>query len=190
MHLVFDIETTGFPKSFKAPVSDLDNWPRMVQIAWLLFDTDGHEIAAHEQIIRPEGFVIPADATRIHGITTEMALEQGIPLPTVLDEVVADLEQASVLIAHNMSFDEKILGSELLRAGRPDLVAKKKRRCTMRGSTDHCKLPGRYGYKWPTLQELHTTLFDESFDEAHRALPDVRACARCYFELRRLGAMP
>lgn len=189
MYLFFDTETTGFPKSFKAPVSDLDNWPRMVQIAWLLFDGEGQELSASEHIVRPEGFTIPAAATKVHGITTEMALERGAPLGSVLDEVVEGLEKAEVLVAHNMSFDEKILGSELLRASHPNVVAKRKRRCTMRESTRYCQLPGRYGYKWPTLQELHGKLFDEDFENAHQALADVRACARCFFELRRLGEM-
>ncbi len=59
----------------------------------------------------------------------------------------------------------------------------------MQATTNYCRLPGPYGYKWPTLQELHMKLFQESFEDAHHALVDVRACARCYFELKRLKAM-
>jgi DNA polymerase III epsilon subunit-like protein len=94
-----------------------------------------------------------------------------------------------LLVAHNMQFDEKILGAELLRAGYPNVVDAKNRRCTMQAATNYCRLPGPYGFKWPTLQELHLKLFNESFDGAHRALVDVRACARCYFELKRLKVM-
>ena len=93
------------------------------------------------------------------------------------------------LIAHNIQFDEKILGAELLRTGCPNLVETKERQCTMQGATNYCRLPGPYGYKWPTLQELYLKLFNERFEGAHRALIDVRACARCYFELRRLKVM-
>jgi DNA polymerase III epsilon subunit-like protein len=57
----------------------------------------------------------------------------------------------------------------------------------MQSSTDFCRLPGRYGFKWPTLQELHGILFGEPMEGAHRALSDVRACARCYGELKRKG---
>ncbi len=88
-----------------------------------------------------------------------------------------------------MAFDEKILGSELLRAGFKNQVEVKQRRCTMQSTTDFCRLPGPYGYKWPTLNELHVKLFRESFSGAHRALVDVRACAKCYFELKRLKIM-
>ena len=189
MYLFFDTETTGIPRNYKAAVSDLQNWPRLVQIAWLLVDDEAQEVASAEYIARPVGFTIPADAARIHGITTEIAAEKGVDLGTLLDAIMADIEKASVLVAHNMAFDEKILGAELLRAGHPDVVEPRKRLCTMQGATDYCRLPGRFGYKWPTLQELHTKLFNEPFEGAHRALVDVRACARCYFELRRRGAM-
>ncbi len=189
IHLFFDTETTGIPRNYKAPVTDLRNWPRLVQLAWLLTDAEGNEVSAAEHIVKPEGFTIPADAARIHGITTEKALQSGIELRTALDEIVMGMNQASVLVAHNMAFDEKILGAELLRAGQPDVVASKDRRCTMQASTSFCRLPGPYGYKWPTLQELHRKLFNEPFTGAHQALVDVRACARCYFELRRLKVM-
>ena len=189
MHLFFDTETTGIPRNYKAAVSDLGNWPRLVQLAWLLIDDEGHEIASAEYIARPVGFTIPGDAARIHGITTEIAAERGVDIGTILDAVVPDIGKASVLVAHNMAFDEKILGAELLRARRPNLLEARQRQCTMLGSTDYCRLPGNYGYKWPTLQELHTRLFNEPFEGAHRALVDVRACARCYFELRRLKIM-
>ena len=189
MYLFFDTETTGIPRNYKAAVSDLQNWPRLVQLAWLLIDDEAHEVASAEYIARPVGFTIPVDAARIHGITTEIAAAKGVDIGTILDAVMPDIGKASVLVAHNMSFDEKILGAELLRAGRPNVVESRKRQCTMEGATDYCGLPGRYGYKWPTLQELHTKLFNAPFEGVHRALVDVRACARCYFELRRLKVM-
>lgn len=189
MYLFFDTETTGIPRDYKAPASDARNWPRMVQLAWLATDAEGNEQAAAEYIIRPEGFTIPREAARIHGITTERALSEGRELRAVLAEAAAALGAAGLLIAHNMTFDEKILGAEFLRCGLPNEVEAKSRACTMQASTEFCALPGRYGCKWPTLQELHQTLFHEGFVGAHRALTDVRACARCFFELRRRGIM-
>jgi DNA polymerase III epsilon subunit-like protein len=84
---------------------------------------------------------------------------------------------------------KRFLGAELLRSGSPNIAEAKKRQCTMQAATDYCRLPGQYGYKWPSLQELHTKLFGQPFEGAHNALVDVRACARCYFELKRLGVM-
>ena len=185
----FDTETTGLPRDWKAPLRDLDNGPRMVQLAWLLCDEAGNELASANRIIRPEGFVIPADAARVHGITTERALAEGIPLADALDEVLPPLQKAVCAVAHNVSFDEKILAAEFLRLGRPHPLLKVTTRCTMKEATDFCKIPGMYGYKYPNLTELHRRLFKKSFDDAHDALADVRACKAAYFELRSLGVM-
>ena len=189
MYLFFDTETTGIPRNYKAPVSDLSNWPRLVQLAWLLTDDDANEIASAEYIVKPDGFTIPKDASKIHGITTEIAMHKGVALGSVLMALTPDLGRASALVAHNIQFDGKILGAEFLRAGYPNLVESKIRLCTMQAATDYCRLPGPYGYKWPTLQELHMKLFNEPIINAHRALVDVRVCAKCYFELKRRKVM-
>ncbi len=189
MYLFFDTETTGIPKNYKAPVSDLKNWPRLVQIAWLVTDDKGSEVHSAEHIVKPDGFTIPADAAKIHGITTNVALERGVAIKAVLDEMVKDIRTARILLAHNMAFDEKILGAESLRAGYPNHIEAKQRQCTMQSATDFCRLPGPYGFKWPTLNELHLKLFGAPFSGAHRALIDVRACAKCFFELKRLKVM-
>lgn len=189
MHLFFDTETTGIPRNYKAPASDLGNWPRLVQVAWVLFDGQDREIESAQHIIKPDGFTIPPDAARIHGITTQKAMGSGVDRKTALAAMAPAIERAAVLVAHNMQFDEKILGAEFLRTGFANLVESRKRICTMQGATDYCRLPGRYGYKWPTLDELHRKLFNQSFEGAHQALADVRACARCYFELRRRNVM-
>jgi DNA polymerase III epsilon subunit-like protein len=189
MYLFFDTETTGIPRNYKVPASDLRNWPRLVQIAWLLADEDANEVESAEYIAKPDGFTIPRDATKIHGITTEMALQNGVDLNSILTAIAPSIKSADLLVAHNMQFDEKILGAEFLRAGHPNLLESKKRKCTMQASTNYCHLPGPYGYKWPTLQELHMKLFSQSFKGEHQALVDVRACAACYFELKRLHVM-
>jgi DNA polymerase-3 subunit epsilon len=189
MYLFFDTETTGIPKNRKAPVSDSRNWPRLVQLAWLMTDERGAEFKSAEYIIKPQGFSIPKEASRIHGITDDLANQRGVDLEAVLAEIIADLAQALVLIAHNMEFDEKIVGAEFFRLGHRNHLAEKNKRCTMKAATDLCQIPGPYGYKWPRLDELHKKLFRDDFDNRHNALADVRACARCYFELRRLGIM-
>jgi DNA polymerase III epsilon subunit-like protein len=189
MYLFFDTETTGLPRSYSAPVTNLTNWPRLVQLAWLLTDSQGNEVSSAEYIIKPEGFVIPSNATKIHGITTKRAQREGTELHAVLAEIILAINQASVLIAHNMQFDEKILGAELLRSGYSDILATKERKCTMQSSTNFCKIPSHYGYKWPTLQELYKKLFNEQFADAHQALVDVRACSKCFFELKRRKLM-
>ncbi len=189
MYLFFDTETTGLPKNWKAPVSDTDNWPRLVQLAWELHDKEGNTIATGNEIVRPQGFLIPADSARVHGITQERALAEGVPLSDVLARFTGALDQAHTLVAHNMSFDEKIVGAEFLRTGGKDVVAEKEKICTMLSSIDFCAIDGPRGYKWPKLAELHRTLFDTDFAEAHNAAADIRATARCFWELGRRGVI-
>lgn len=188
MFLFFDTETTGLPRSWNAPVTDLSNWPRMVQLAWLMYDSSGEEIARGNDIIRPDGFRIPKSAGMVHGITTEKAMEEGIPLAEALGKFADMLEEAEYLIAHNISFDEKIIGAEFLRAEMTSGLFEIRQICTMKSSINFCQLPGKFGgYKNPSLTQLHTRLFGKGFDDAHDALADVIACADCFFELRNQG---
>lgn len=187
MYLFFDTETTGLPRDWHAPVDNLENWPRMIQLAWLLYDDTGREVRRYENIIRPDGFEIPLEASNVHGITTERALSCGVGLDDALREFAEVLSGSRTLVAHNIGFDEKIAGAEFLRAGIASRMFEIPKICTMHSSTDFCQLPGKYGYKWPNLTELHKILFGRGFSGAHDALADVVACADCFFELRKRG---
>jgi DNA polymerase III subunit epsilon len=187
MYIIFDTETTGLPRDWKAPVSQVDNWPRLVQLGWMLFDANKALVSEANLIVLPQGFTIPLQASKIHGITQARALAEGLPMAEVLAQFQAALASAQVLIAHNLDYDEKVMGAEFIRAKLPNLFAGKQSYCTKTKATDFCQLPGKYGYKWPTLDELHRKLFDGGFEDAHNALGDVRATARCYFELQARG---
>ena len=187
MYLFFDTETTGLPKNWKAPLTDLNNWPRLVQLAFLHYDNEGNKILEGDFIIKPEGFTIPADASRIHGISTEKALQDGQSIAFILQHFNSLIEQTQYLVAHNMSFDEKIVGAEFLRNGMQNSIKSKNKICTMERTTNFCAIKGAYGYKWPKLSELHYKLFKTGFEEAHNAAVDVNATAKCFWELKRLG---
>lgn len=186
-YLFFDTETTGLPRSWQAPVTALDNWPRMVQLAYLAYDRDGGLIASCDTLIKPQGFTIPADSARIHGITTERALREGRELAGVLREFKTLADSSRYLVAHNMSFDEKIVGAELLRSGMQDIPPTARKICTMHGTTEFCAIPGSRGYKWPKLAELHQKLFGAEFEGAHNAASDIAATAKCFWELKQQG---
>jgi len=187
MYLFFDTETTGLPRNWRAPVTDLNNWPRMVQIAWILSDNKGNRIEVDDYIIKPENFEIPRDASRVHGISTERAIKEGENLELILNKFNEKVEQADFIVAHNISFDEKILGAELLRKKIQSDFNRKRKLCTMESSTNYCKLPGQYGYKWPKLSELHKKLFGEDFKEAHDASVDINATEKCFWKMRKIG---
>ncbi len=187
MILIFDTETTGLPKDWKSPVTDVDNWPRIVQLAFSTYQTDGTLIEEIDLIVKPDGFEIPAEASAIHGISQERALKEGIPIRKALDMFIQACERSTILVAHNLKYDHSITAAEMIRL---KLKAKNLipvKICTKEGSTRVCKLPNAHkwqkGYKWPKLEELYHFLFKEDFPDAHNALGDVRATARAFFEL-------
>lgn len=188
--LFFDTETTGVPKLYNAPVTNSANWPRLVQLAWLMADKNGNILKRNSVIIKPDGFSIPSDASAVHGITTERAQREGKPLDAVLEEFMNDVQLASSVVGHNIDFDMHIVGAELYRLGMDyNLLMNKPCTCTMKSSTDFCAIPNPNsyygGYKWPSLQELYRKLFNRDFADAHDALADIMATKECFFELKR-----
>jgi len=192
MYLIFDTETTGLPQNWKAPLTDFNNWPRCVQLAWQVHDVEGKLVEVKNFIIKPEGYDIPFNAEKIHGISTGRANKQGMPLAEVLAEFVKDVEKCKFVVGHNVSFDNSIIGCELLRKEMPNLLADFPSLDTKDDATNYCAIPGGRGgkFKWPSLTELHTKLFGEAFAEAHNASADVEATARCFLELIRLSVIP
>jgi DNA polymerase-3 subunit alpha len=188
MYLIFDTETTGLPKRWDAPITDTDNWPRAIQIAWQLHDEMGNCIDHQDYLIQPNGFNIPYDAEKIHGISTELAQEQGVPLLEVLSKFNDVLQKAKFVVGQNLSFDLNIMGAEFVRE---NIANNLQELPVLDTCTEHtaalCQLPGGRGgkFKLPTLTELHEFLFNEPFAEAHNATADVEATTRCFLELVR-----
>jgi DNA polymerase III subunit epsilon len=189
--LFFDCETTGLPgvRWFSPEVAD--QWPRLVQLAWARYDARGREEEARSHIVKPEGFRIPADATKIHGISHARAVREGRDLAEVLDEFLeAAGTPGTTLVAHNFDYDRGVVAGELVRMRRPLGFLELSGICTMKSTTDIVQLPrpgGGFGYKWPTLEELHTWVFGFSYEGAHDAANDIGACARSFFRLVEAG---
>ncbi|WP_044402017.1 DNA polymerase III subunit alpha [Lacinutrix sp. Hel_I_90] len=188
MYLIFDTETTGLPKRWDAPITDTDNWPRCIQIAWQLHDAMGNCIESQDYLVKPEGFNIPYDAEKIHGISTGLAQEQGIALAEVLEKFNIALSKTKFVVGQNVKFDLNIMGAEFVRE---DIANQLQELPVLDTCTEHtaalCQITGgRYGkFKLPTLTELHQYLFNQPFAEAHNATADVEATTRCFLELIR-----
>jgi len=188
MYLIFDTETTGLPKRWDAPITDSDNWPRCIQIAWQLHDDLGQLIEHQDYLIQPKGFNIPYDAERIHGISTELAEAQGASLAEVLAKFNIALSKTKFIVGQNLGFDINIMGAEFHRMGVDSQMSSMKVLDTCTEVTASLlKLSGGRGgrFKLPTLTELHHYLFNTPFSEAHNATADVEATTRCFFELIR-----
>ncbi len=185
MFLIFDTETTGLPKDWNAPYTDSDNWPRLVQLAWQLHDNTGKLIENKNFIVKPEGYTIPYNAEKIHGISTERAEKEGHDLQAVLDEFNKDLVRSTYNVGHNIGFDVNIVAAEYHRKTVNTTITELATIDTKDVSTQFCAIPGGRGgkFKWPTLTELHTKLFGAPFEDAHDAAYDVDATAKCFFAL-------
>jgi len=188
MYLIFDTETTGLPKRWDAPITDSDNWPRCIQIAWQLHDEMGTLVEHQDYLVNPDGFNIPYDAERIHGISTELAEADGITLAEVLEKFNIALSKTKFIVGQNLGFDVNIMGAEFHRMGVDSSMSSMPVLDTCTEVTASLlKLPGGRGgrFKLPTLTELHEYLFNKPFAEAHNATADVEATTRCFLELIR-----
>ena len=186
MYLIFDTETTGLPRNKNAPLTDFENWPRLVQLAWQLHDGKGKLLSQQNFIIKPEGFDIPFKAEQVHGISTSRAIEEGHDLKSVLAHFSSDVEKTEVLVGHNIEFDISIIGAELLRSLlSTERFLSLQKVDTGLSSIEFCQLAGGVGgkLKMPRLSELYEKLFGENFQDAHDAAYDVDATAKAFFGL-------
>ncbi|MBT5017009.1 3'-5' exonuclease [Candidatus Peregrinibacteria bacterium] len=179
--IIFDTETTGLPNGG----NDLDLQPYVCQFAAITYEYDGaswQEVEVLDLLVRPE-IPIPLMATTIHGITDEMVMDKPA-FTEIASQIVEAFQKADVAVAHNLSFDQKILEIELMRASLSKQFLPSQTFDTMTETKELCQLPGRHSnFKAPRLMELHQFLFSEKFDRAHNALNDVKATARCLQEL-------
>uniref|UniRef100_A0A6C0LIG7 Exonuclease domain-containing protein n=1 Tax=viral metagenome TaxID=1070528 RepID=A0A6C0LIG7_9ZZZZ len=193
--LVFDTETTGLiPKRGRGydnyeDYKKLDSYPRLLSICWKVYLSDGTKISSNYFIVKPKDFIIDNDsvACKINGITKEIS-ETGTDIFEIFKSFESSLEGVTKIIAHNISFDSRIVKSELYRYELHDLLSKFddiNKYCTCLNGKDltQIKMKGWKDYKIPKLNELYKHLFNEDFDNAHNAEADVDACARCYFKM-------
>ena len=188
MFLIFDTETTGLPKRWDAPISDINNWPRVVQLAWQLHEDNGVLISNKSYLIKPTDFDIPFESEKVHGISTMLASQNGVDIQTVLDEFLKDLKSCEYIVGHNLKFDINVVASELFRLDIENQLLNKVVLDTCTENTANvCKLPGGKSgkFKFPTLVELYENLFKNKFENAHNASADVEANAMIFFELIR-----
>jgi DNA polymerase-3 subunit epsilon len=190
--LFLDTETTGFVN--KDYPAEHEFQPHLVQLGCYMTTDTGGPIATVELIVRPDGWEIPISAAKVHGITTEIALDVGIPLVVAVAVFTNLRARAHELVAHNMSYDDSIMRAAIWRTKRqPASPGPDKRTCTVDLAgpvlqippTERMKKVGFTKWKPPNLGECYRFLFEEELVGAHGALTDAKACARVYFELQR-----
>lgn len=186
MYLIIDIETNGLPKNWTASINDTSNWPRCVQIAWQLHDDKGKIIKKKNYLIKPNGYNISSDAEKVHGISTELAMIEGISMNKMLVKLDKVLKKSRYIVGHSLDFILKVIGCEFLRLDFKNDLHLKTPIDTCTGLTvELMKLPGGIGgkYKFPKLSELHFFLFGKSINDKNNSKTDVKIIAKCFFEL-------
>lgn len=189
--LIFDTETTGMVQWKEPP--EHPSQPDLVQLAMLLVDRDDWSIKSRVSLFvqLAEGVTIDPEAEKTHGISAADCERFGVP-PVVAVSLFNQLcMQADVIVAHNISFDETVMLTALHRlGGRPNRMEGKALVCTKEATTEILKLPGKYGYKWPTLAEAYRHYTGLEIENAHDALNDTLACLEVYRALVSEGIVP
>lgn len=182
--VIFDTETNGFPKDWNASLYDTENWSRVVSIAWNKISPSGQLLLSKYYLIKPDDYSIEEEATSIHGISTEIAKAKGVNIKYAIEDFNSDISDCRYLVAHNIEFDYPIVFAEYCRLNMSTTtLGALKQICTMKTSTDFCKIPSAKGYKYPKLNELHQKLFSTSIQVTHNAQADAEATMKCLKEL-------
>lgn len=192
--LVFDVETTGLPIGKNPSITELDKWPYIVQLSYIMYDTSLNQIdLSYDEILKlPDYVEISDESIKLHKITEKINREMGINRRVALQTFNRILEQSDVVVGHNISFDKRMI---MVECGRNNIYhrfnkkgVKKTEYCTMKNSVDICKIEkttqnGETYFKYPTLSELYYYLFGEVPVNAHNSFVDVLLCLRCYVKL-------
>lgn len=201
--LFFDTETTGFsPRNATPCISNIKDWPYILQLAFILYDTDTNKIIINNNLlvdVNKYNVVIPKEATNVNGITNQQCKEHGLPIDNVLNCFLYCVHSCDMVVAHNMDYDWNMINAEILRQLLQDKSKMEKnlvqnvpkiiKYCTMKNSVDLCKIEMSYKYsgdkyfKYPKQEELHTYLFGVVPKNLHDALNDTLVCMRCFYKM-------
>lgn len=177
--MFLDTETTGFSNSNDPTNLISFNNARLVELGYLIYDTNGIKINEYSSLVIPNNFIITND--HIHGITTNDAKTKGLPIKNVLNQLFNDLQNIDTIICHNITFDMNILLSEAFRHDNIllfDLIKSKNKLCTMEMGKQYMKVS-----KYPKLIELYKYLYNKEIIQDHRSLSDCIICADCYYKM-------
>ena len=191
--LVFDTETTGLPSERNASVNATEKWPYIVQLSYILYNTDTYEVLELENDIIniDSSVIISKKSTEIHKITYDVCKSQGISIIQAIDKFNSAIKKCNYIIAHNMEFDKSLIIVECIR-NNIDILLKDStinKYCTMKNSTNLCKIKrtsysGNIYYKYPTLMELYVHLFNIIPEGLHNSIIDVLICLRCFCKMQ------
>lgn len=179
-----DTETTGLPRDEYASPYDVDKWPRLVQISWIIADSNQNILLNRDYIIKPEGFKIPYKAVKIHGIDTNKAQREGFPIKYVLAQFINDCVGIDYVVGYNINFDESVIDAELIRADLPLVMEDMSSICVMRPHRVFANYGDGARWHYPTLEDLYMRYFCKFMPNAHNASADIKATMEIFWKMR------
>lgn len=184
--LFVDTETSGLPPDWNLPYAVEQNWPYIVQVAWLIYTREGEQVkAANHYMPLPAGVTIDPSSAKVHGLTPEFLQERGEDRGTVMQQLHDDLAHYQPLVvAHFMELDLHMIGAGFHRAHLDNPLQHLPTFCTMK-LTEGFVRPVQQRYLH--LGDLYTRLFQEPLLHQHDAWVDAQAVAQCFFEMQRKG---
>ncbi|AJG19025.1 3'-5' exonuclease [Cupriavidus basilensis] len=195
--LFYDTETSGLPQ-WSLPSED-PSQPHITQIAAELHDEDtGTTLAFMDLLIKPDGWTIPEELEALTGITNEKAVQFGVPIEKALALFLGLWRKADLRVAHNESFDMRMVRIEMMRQLDHDAPIHEDWKtapafCTQSKSTKIINLPptekmlaaGRRTPKSPNLGEAFRHFTGTELVGAHNAAVDLAACRTVYYGIKR-----
>lgn len=193
--LVFDTETTGLPQGKNPSITQTNRWPHIVQLSYVLFDTDQNAITDCQDVLikQRDGVKIDPKAQEVHGISLEKCATNGIYISDALDMFDSALKEADLVVGHNISFDKRMMMVEAIRQHRSQYFTcngvRKQEFCTMKNGVNLCRILAinqqtrETYFKYPKLFELHEKLFNYKPAGLHDSLADVLICLRCFLQM-------
>lgn len=173
--LFVDTETTGIPQDQSLSYKNIDNWPTIKQIAWIVYRKNGSLEHAYNYVISPE---IDSSVPK----TSDYCAKVILPIYSVLDLFLQSLQQCDVIVGHNIAYDVQVILCELYRYGKDtSRLESMQQFCTMKNTVEICGFDTRRGDRYPKLQELYSKLFHQPFENAHDAYCDIKATADCFW---------
>jgi DNA polymerase III epsilon subunit-like protein len=172
--LVFDTETDGLVDNH---IIELDKQASVIEYYGVVVNLKtGKKLGELECMMKPHKY--PMSDYTIKVTKTQLSnamLSDCLLFGSYAEEIKQQIEGASAVIAHNLSFDMEIIDLQFERLGQK-IKWPRKRICTVE-QTAHL-----LGYRM-NLTALHMHLFDKEFKDAHRARADVEALVRICREL-------
>lgn len=185
--IVFDTETTGLPQGRNSPPTHSDKYPHVVQLSYIVYDTDlDKTLTWEDHIVKLKSSVeLPPASVRIHGITRARMKSKGITIKQALDDFNNALRKSDIVVGHNVHFDKNMILAEAHRNNRTIDFAEKVEYCTMLNSVNTCRLKkeGKIHFKYPNLSELYNHLFGEMPSGVHDSMADIIYTLRCFLAL-------